>query len=225
MTLNSTTKPILLQLIAVKARFLTPIPKATQTISDSVHGNLSSASVSVSSLFYTNTRSLVNKMDETEVILSQTDTQIFIVSGTWFHSELSDPDVNIPHHNLFTKSRQDKGGGGVAVYVKNDITASPINGIAIPEELECVWVMVRPNRLPHEVSAIAACAVYIPPDPLVTLQNLLVDHLLEASDFLRTSYPDIGFVIAGDFNKSRTDRLLFGNKLKQIVFLLGKMPF
>ena len=67
-------------------RFLTPIPKATQAISDSVHGNLSSASVSVPSMFYTNTRSLVNKMDETEVILSQTDTQIFIVSETWFHS-------------------------------------------------------------------------------------------------------------------------------------------
>ena len=68
-------------------------------------------------------------MDETEVILSQTDTQIFIVSETWFHSELPDPDVNIPHYNLFTKSRQDKGGGGVAVYVKNDFTASPINDI------------------------------------------------------------------------------------------------
>ena len=142
-----------------RPRFLTPIPKATQTISDSVHGNLSSASVSVPSIFYTNTRSLVNKMDETEVILSQTDTQIFIVSETWFHSELHDPDVNIPHYNLFTKSREDKGGGGVAVYVKNDITASPINDIAAPEELECVWVMVRPNRLPREVSAIAVCAV------------------------------------------------------------------
>ena len=148
-------------------------------------------------------------MDETEVILTQTDTQIFIVSETWFHSELPDPDVNIPHYNLFTKSRQDKGGGGVAVYVK--IVPS------VPDELECVWVMVRPNRLPREVSAIAVCAVYIPPDPLVALQNLLVDHLLEASDFLRTSYPDIGFVIAGVFNRSRTDRLLFGNQLKQIV--------
>ena len=79
-----------------RPRFLTPIPKATQTISDSVHVNLSCASVSVSSIFYTNTRSLVNKMDETDVILSQTDTQIFIVRETWFHSELPDSDVNIP---------------------------------------------------------------------------------------------------------------------------------
>ena len=59
------------------------------------------------------------------------------------------------------------------MYVKNDITASPINDIAVPDELECVWVMVRPNRLPREVSAIAVCAVYIPPDPLVAFQNLL----------------------------------------------------
>ena len=50
-----------------RPRFLTPIPKATQTISDSVHRNLSSASVSVPLIFYTNTRSLVNKMDETEL--------------------------------------------------------------------------------------------------------------------------------------------------------------
>ena len=81
--------------------------------------------------------------------------------------------------------------------------------------LSVSWLMVRPNRLLREVSAIAVCAIHIPPDPLVAFQNLLVDHLLEASDFLRTPYPDIRFVIAGDVNRSRMDRLLFGNQLKQ----------
>lgn len=92
------------------------------------------------------------------------------------------------------------------MYVKNSFSANLITDINVPDELECVWVMVRPHRLPRDVSTIAVCAVYIPPDSPVALQNLLVDHLLEATDFLRTSHRDIGFFIPGDFNKSRTDR-------------------
>ncbi|XP_072046799.1 uncharacterized protein [Amphiura filiformis] len=203
-----------------RPRVLTPIPRAPESSTQRTNKNSSNSSP-VPSIFVTNTRSLVEKLDETEVILSQNDSQIFVVSETWFHPGLPDSKMNIPQYNLFSVSRQKEHslerGGGVAVYVKNNITSYLITEITVPEELECVWVMVRPHRMPREVSAIAVCAVYIPPDAPVALQNLLVDHLLEATDSLRTSYPDIGFVIAGDFNKSRIDRLLFGNQLKQLI--------
>ena len=205
-----------------RPRILTPIPRAPEAENSTQRTNKNSSNSSpVPSIFVTNTRSLVEKLDETEVILSQNDSQICVVSETWFHPGLADSKMNIPQYNLFSVSRQKEHslerGGGVAVYVKNNITSYLITDITVPEELECVWVMVRPHRLPREVSAIAVCAVYIPPDSPVALQNLLVDHLLEATDSLRTSYPDIGFVIAGDFNKSRIDRLLFGNQLKQLI--------
>lgn len=79
-----------------RPRILTPIPRhvpQTRTV------NLSSC--------YTNTRSLVNKLDETEIILAQNACEIVIVSETWLHSDLPDTDINIPQYNLFQKSRQE----------------------------------------------------------------------------------------------------------------------
>ncbi len=75
--------------------------------------------------------------------------------------------------------------------------------------------MVRPERLPRGVSAIAVCAVYIPPDS--PHQDLLLDHLIDSTDILRTAYPDIGFVLSGDFNRSKIDTLVKGNGLKQVI--------
>ncbi len=75
--------------------------------------------------------------------------------------------------------------------------------------------MVRPDRLPRGVSGIAVCAVYILTDS--PYEELLQTHLVDAVDMLRTRYPEIGFMIAGDFNRNSIDRVVRGNGLKQIV--------
>ena len=68
--------------------------------------------------------------------------------------------LNINGYSLFSKCRELRCGGGVAIYIKDGIPVQTID-VQVPDELECVWVLVRPTRLPGGVSAIAVCAVYI----------------------------------------------------------------
>ncbi|KAI8513803.1 hypothetical protein Bbelb_081270 [Branchiostoma belcheri] len=115
----------------------------------------------------------------------------------------------------FLRCRSGQRGGGVAVYVRENIPSRELKEIRVPEELDCLWVWVRPHRLPRSVSAIAVCGVYIPPDS--PHQDVLVDHLTYTTDTLRTKYPDIGIVVLGDLNRTDTTALCRGNRLKQVV--------
>ena len=123
--------------------------------------------------------------------------------------------LDINNYNLFSKHRDEKEGGGVAIYVKEDIPASHIDSIIVPSELECLWVKIRPKKLPLSISAIAVCNVYITTNS--PLQPLLVEHLLSSVDHLRSKHPDIGILITGDFNRMNTFQLINGNDLSQIV--------
>ena len=93
-------------------------------------------------MLLTNAQSLVNKVDEAEVIFKQNNIDICIINETWFHSDLPEHVLNINNYNLFSKSRHHQRGGGIAIYIKNYINAKNISDIIVPEELECLWVMV-----------------------------------------------------------------------------------
>lgn len=87
--------------------------------------------------------------------------------------------------------------------------------ISVHDHLECLWVKVRPSRLPRHVSAIAVCVVYSPPQP--SNQDELIEHLIASSDLLCIKHPDIGLIILGDFNHLRVQDICLDSKLCQIV--------
>ncbi|XP_035687426.1 uncharacterized protein LOC118423375 [Branchiostoma floridae] len=95
----------------------------------------------------------------------------------------------IEGYSQIRKDRTDRKGGGVAIYIKNDIASRPLD-LVVPGELECAWVHLRPKRLPREVSSLALCAVYNP--PASPHEGVLLEHLSESIDMLRNSHPDIG---------------------------------
>ncbi|XP_072050129.1 uncharacterized protein [Amphiura filiformis] len=163
----------------------------------------------------TNAQSLGNKFEEAEVVLQLNNVDICVITETWFSSNIPENQLSIPSYNLFFKDRDSKRGGGVGIYVKDDIPATTFDKIKVPTELECIWVKVRPERLLRSVSSIAVCAVYITTKS--PHQNLLTDHLLSSVDFLRTKYPDIGILILGDFNRMNVNTILRGNDFKQLV--------
>lgn len=165
--------------------------------------------------FLSNTQSLGNKMDEVNIVFQQENVDVGVITESWFNPKKKDiSQMNITGYTLFSKSRTDRTGGGVAIYVKNSIPCRSLD-VDVPDELECTWIEIRPHRLPRGVSAITICAVYIVTDS--PLQPLLEDHLLDSIDQIRTSYPEMAFCIMGDFNRMNIDSILRGNKLKQIV--------
>ena len=172
-------------------------------------------------VYGTNAQSLGNKFDDITIVCQQNNVDVAVVTETWFTSNMTENQLSIPSFNLFSTPRKfdvhgKKSGGGVAIYVNDDIPATRIDYIEVPKELECIWVKIRPKRLPRTVSAIVVCAVYITTKS--PHQNLLTDHLLTSIDSLRTKYPDIGILILGDFNRMKVDYVLRGNNLHQLVY-------
>ena len=62
-----------------------------------------------------------------------------------------------------------------------------LNEIKVPEELECLWLWVRPNVVP------VVCTVYIPPKS--PHQALSMDHIISTLDELKIKLPDMGITI------------------------------
>ncbi|KAI8506522.1 Leucine-rich repeat-containing protein 15 [Branchiostoma belcheri] len=84
-----------------------------------------------------------------------------VITGTCTDQEMtSEHAKNAAHKYQYLSDRR---GGGVAVYTKQTIPSKPLD-IAVPTDLECIWVQLRPHWLLRSVSSIALCAVYHAPN-------------------------------------------------------------
>ena len=100
--------------------------------------------------FLTNTRSALNKTDELEVLLNRNNIcsiDIAVLTETWQSDKISDEYLAVDGFNVFTKIRTEKRGGGVAVYVRDNIPVTTLNDLNVPDELECIWLSVRPHHV------------------------------------------------------------------------------
>ena len=78
---------------------------------------------------YLNIRSLWPQYDEMKLYVMENKISCLSISETWLHAAFSDNLVNIPGYILIRHDRQTKKtntdnikkGGGLAVYVKQDI--------------------------------------------------------------------------------------------------------
>ena len=124
--------------------------------------------------------------------------------------------LSITGYNLFRKDRVIGRGGGVCAYIKNDIPR--IRGTDLEcENLECLWLSLRPKRLPGPFSGIVICVVYHPPGRTSSEHNDLNEHVINTIDLVRNLHPDHGLVILGDFNDFEIRTLIRSHNLKQAV--------
>ena len=93
---------------------LTPIPQELPP-AQSTHSRTKDPSPAVPGFFLTNTRSAMNKLDELDVLLHQSDNQIDIavLTETWQSDKIPDDFFSIDGYNIFTRTRDIKRGGGV----------------------------------------------------------------------------------------------------------------
>ena len=165
-------------------------------------------------VFLSNPRSLNNKYDEFSTVIQDLDVDIAGVSESWFNDDKPIEHFDINNYELITKSRSHKRGGGVALYAREDLRPQRAD-ISVPDNLEVVWVKVRPERLPRDISVIFYAIIYNPPDG--THENELIEHLLHGFDTIRTNHPHAGVVLFGDINHLDTTQLCSGNDLIQVV--------
>lgn len=91
---------------------------------------------------YTNATSLVNKWDEFNSLVQANDfPHIIMITETWFNS------MSIKHlsnYSLFNRDREELIGGGVAIYVRNDIDAYEANDFCFSQRCtEQAWCYIH----------------------------------------------------------------------------------
>uniref|UniRef100_A0A8C5MGG2 Reverse transcriptase domain-containing protein n=1 Tax=Leptobrachium leishanense TaxID=445787 RepID=A0A8C5MGG2_9ANUR len=108
------------------------------------------------------------------------------VTETWF-SEKNNWDITIPGYSLYRKDREGRKGGGVALYVKNNIKTNQIKVSEV--NIESVWVTLTFGN--HTVARVGV--IYRPPGQAEELDNLLVEEIAKMA--MKGEV-----IIMGDFN-------------------------
>ena len=84
-------------------------------------------------IVYLNARSIVNKLNDLSILINDHDPDLILISETWCNEDISNALLNIPGYIIEPELRKDRNdtmngiGGGVLVYVRNDLIIKPIN--------------------------------------------------------------------------------------------------
>jgi hypothetical protein len=135
-----------------------------------------------------NARSLINKVDQLRILAESTKASIIGVTETWLDNTISDSEISIPDFSIVRNDR-DRHGGGVCVYVKDNINFNCRNDI-FDVTLETIFLdIVLPKTKPIIVGI-----CYRPP----TCTNFF--SKLEECIVNSERYIDLEIIILGDFN-------------------------
>ena len=73
--------------------------------------------------FYANARSVVNKLEELELYVHEEKPHIIGITETWGNTKIENSEISFDGYQTFRKDRKDRIGGGVLLYIRNDIKA------------------------------------------------------------------------------------------------------
>ena len=140
--------------------------------------------------FYNNPTSLVNKARDLDACLVEHDPDVLFFCETWFEEGF---ELRLENYDGFFKNRTSSTGGGVCIYVKNNLKLSEINdGILSSEKIEQIWVSIKVQ----DENVLAGC-IYRPQ----TSKDIesISRSLLRASQLVKNRTYS-GIIICGDFN-------------------------
>ena len=149
-----------------------------------------------------NINSLANSehLEELKEIVGVNNIDIMGISETKLCStvkRVTSKEVAIDGYDLFRTDRTTRGGGGVAMYVKEQLKPKMVGEWSkITDGIEQLWVKVQCNKS----RSFYACVIYLPPDkkPTTFSSTLFQDNLYPIIETLRSQNRE--FVILGDFN-------------------------
>ena len=92
---------------------------------------------------------------------------------------------------------RDRNGGGVAIYVRNNIPVRRLTDLEL-EDVEWVWCLLKIQK-----TTLLLCSVYVPPNLSSSQYSLFLNRLTESISLAQMHSPD-NIIILGDFNAGNT---------------------
>ena len=163
------------------------------------------------SFYLANARSLEKKFDELTAQLLSTCMDIAVITESWFNDDIV---LTILGYVLQRRERP-TCEGGVCTFVSSSIPFKRRSDLESPDH-ECMWLWLRPPRLPRPFSGIIVGAMYFPHAP-ADEQRVRASYIIECIDSVKSAHPDCGMVLLGDFNTLDVKNILTNHTLKQLV--------
>jgi hypothetical protein len=129
-------------------------------------------------------------MQELNNIYSRLLPDIIAITETWLHNEISDAELCLPGMELFRTDRHNRQGGGVALYMRENLKAQDLTPSAFEACPESLWKCIDL----HGTKLLLGC-IYRPPDSTASNDLLILQALHEAA-----SHANTNLLIIGDFN-------------------------
>ena len=151
--------------------------------------------------FFWNARSLLNKIDQTRLLIEEKRPSIFCINETWLKTQIPDSMLSLKDYTLIRSDRTFKNtlgytrGGGLALYVKNGINfvnldSQPHTSSGADLEVQTVRINRKLTRPMYIIS------IYRPPTGNIeTMYNLLTELLSSLDDLDKAT-----IIMGGDFN-------------------------
>ena len=159
--------------------------------------------------------SLVPKIDEVTEFIVRNKINLSLITETWLKESVPDSVIDIPGFTLLRRDRLSQIHGGVCAYIKEThYKYKRLDDLNCCDDHECLWIYLRPTRLPRGLTCIITSVIYHPPG---ADGALLLDHLFYTLTLAESKYPNCGIIVTGDFNRLDVTRLLNHFRLKQIV--------
>ena len=86
--------------------------------------------------------SLLKHFDEIGSILCNNDIHILALNETRLDDSVADSEISIPHFNVIRNDR-DRRGGGVAIYVHENVTFEKLIVPSSVDQLEVICILIR----------------------------------------------------------------------------------
>lgn len=163
-----------------------------------------------------NIRSLPAHFLEIRKLLTQHNIDILTLSETWLSDNIDSRILKIPLYNFYRCDRRGRGGGGVAVYCKDNINPK-IDKCTADDVNEIMWLTFAVSN-----GTIALGVVYRPPNTnfsvfLNTFADLLADHLIRSNRLICTGDFNVNLLDLSDSKTQRLLNLISSMNLTQII--------
>ena len=141
-----------------------------------------------------NIRSLSGKVDELCIVINDSKSGIHIIAitETWLDEKIEDAEVDIPGYKIYRKDC-DADGGGVAVYVRIDLSVIRREDLEDPN-LEGLWLEIT---LPKSRGFLLGL-YYRPPDSSDYLDGDFMACFTDVAELASSEGKEI--LLVGDFN-------------------------
>ena len=113
-----------------------------------VHQHSSTLEINDLLCYYTNAQSFINKYDEFvhTMITADSRSQIIGITESWCNKDVIDSEINIDGYTLYQKDRSGSKGGGVLLYVDNNLKSVPLNSLNLHTFNDAIWCEINVDR-------------------------------------------------------------------------------